>query len=361
MLFRIIRPELIERQNEIELTLYLKCGSIIILKGADEPDTLRGNDPYGIIFDEFDTMKYEAWGILEPVIRANGGWAWFIGTFKGKRHLWQLLQKGNGSNPEWKSWLLKASTSGVIPKEQLEEAKNSMSQALFNQEFECEPLEGEGAVFKGVRDVMISQPQGPQENHYYSIGVDLAKTQDYTVISVFDRMGNVQIYRDRFRGYDWRYVKTKIKSISDHYNKGQVTIDSTGVGDPIYEDLAHAKVNVVSFKFTETSKADLITKLSLWIEQKRVWLINQEEAKYEYDNYSYTLGPTGKVRYGAPEGFHDDIVTADALGVWDLQAQYRDETDKPKTLIQQFYEEKKKDYISEGDDSRYEAEWSQDI
>ena len=124
---------------------------------------------------------------------------------------------------------------------------------------------------------------------------DLAKTQDYTVISVFDRQGNIQVYRDRFRGYDWRYVKTKIKSISDHYNKGQVTIDSTGVGDPIYEDLAYAKVNVVPFKFTEASKVDLINKLSLWIEQKRVWLINQTDAAYEYDNYSYELGPTGSV------------------------------------------------------------------
>ncbi len=358
MLFRIIPPQLIERQNEIELTLYLKCGSIIILKGADEPDSLRGNDPFGIIFDEFDTMKYEAWGVLEPAIRANGGWVWFIGTFKGKRHLWQLKQRGEGSNPGWKSWILKASTSGVIAQDQLAEAKQSMSIALYNQEFECLPLEGEGAVFRGVREVMTAVPRGPEAGHYYAMGVDLAKVSDYTVISVFDRANNSMVYRDRFRQRDWRYVKTKVFSVSKHYNNALVTIDSTGVGDPIYEDLAHAKVNVLSFKFTETSKADLITKLALWIEQKRVRLINQPEAQDEYDNYTYELGPSGKARYGAPDGFHDDIVTADALGVWDLAQMYRDETEPVRNRLQQYYDKQVEEYEGH-EDFQIQREWSE--
>ena len=343
MLFRIIRPEMVERQNEIELTLYLKGGSILILKGADEPDTLRGNDPYGIIFDEFDTMKYEAWGILEPVIRANGGWAWFIGTFKGKRHLWQLKQKGQSDNPEWKSWVLKASTSGVIAKDQLEQAKESMTQALFNQEFECEPIEGEGAVFKGVGAIMTAVPRGPIEEHTYTVGVDLGKYEDYTVISVFDRANNSQVYRDRFRNQEWRYVKGKIREISKHYNKALVTVDSTGLGDPIYEDLGRMSIPVEAFKFTQQSKKDLIDKLQIWIELKRVKLILQPEVQDEYDNYSYELTPEGRTKYGAPDGFHDDIVTADALGVWNLQQIYVEQVEKPKTLIQEHYEQAKKE------------------
>ncbi len=356
MLFRIIPQALIARQNEIELTIYFKNGSLLILKGADEPDTLRGAGVSGVVLDEFAKIKFEAWEVIEPMLRANDGWCWFIGTPKGKNHLYRFYQRGQEQHHEWKSWLLKASQSGIIAQDQLEESRTTSTQATWNQEWECEFLEGEGAVFKGIRDIMTASPRGPETGHFYSMGVDLAKTQDYTVISVFDRMSNTQVYRDRFRGYDWRYVKTKIKAVSEHYNKALVTIDSTGVGDPIYEDLAHAKVNVVSFKFTEMSKRDLIQKHQLWTEQKRVKLINQQEALFEYDNYSYTLTPEGKVKYGAPEGYNDDIVTADALGVWDLTPIYRDETEKRLNPLQQFYNSKVDDFIGV---QEYQNEWNE--
>ena len=61
MLFRIIPKDLIARQNETELIVYLKNGSYIQLKGADDPDALRGAGPLGIIFDEWAFMKIEAW------------------------------------------------------------------------------------------------------------------------------------------------------------------------------------------------------------------------------------------------------------------------------------------------------------
>lgn len=344
MLFRVLHPALVERQNEVELTLYLKCGSIIMLKGADEPDTLRGSDPYGVIFDEFDTMKFEAWGVVEPIIRANGGWAWFIGTYKGKRHLWQFVNRGIQDHKEWKSWVLKASTSGVIAPDQLEEARASMSQALYNQEFECMPLEGEGQVFRGVREIATATPHKPLDGHNYVVGVDLAKVNDYTVIRVYDRSTNAQVYHDRFNTIEWPFQKKRIKAISDHYNHALCVLDATGLGDPIADDLTRAGVPVEPFKITEQSKKDLIEKLSIWIEQKRVHILNVEEALLEYDNFNYEVGDTGKIRYGAPQGFHDDIVIADALAIWSLQPLYREAMEKPKTLVQKAYERAKDKY-----------------
>ncbi len=339
MLFRIIPPELIERQNEIELTLYLKCKSIIILKGADEPDSLRGTNPYGIIFDEFDTMKYEAWGVVEPIIRGNGGWAWFIGTFKGKRHLWNLLERVRQGHKEWTGSVLKASLSGVIDLDQLAEAKKSMSDALYNQEFECEPLEGEGSVFRGVREVATAIPHKPIDGHYYVMGVDLAKYTDFTVITVYDRSTNAQVYQDRFQTLEWPFQKKRIKSVSDHYNKALIILDSTGLGDPIYDDLSRMGVPIESFKFTQSSKKDLVEKLSIYIEQKRIKILPIEETLVEFDNFTYELGPTGQMRYGAPNGFHDDIVISHGLAVSSLNVLFKEPTaEKPKTLIQREYE-----------------------
>jgi len=347
MLHRVIPNELVARKNEPELTLYLKSGSIICLKGADSPDSLRGAGPYGVIFDEFATMKYETWGIVEPVLRANGGWAWFIGTPKGKNHLYDLYNRGCSGHAEWKSYLLKASNSGIIPADQLLESKKSMNQALFNQEWECEFLEGEGSVFRHVRDICISIPEKPQDEHTYVMGVDLAKVRDFTVITVYDRATNRQVYQDRFQTFEWPFQKTKIKSVSDHYNRALVMLDATGVGDPIADDLIRAGVPVEPFKITEQSKKDIIEKLSVWIEQKQMRMLNLPETLLEFDNFSYEIGPTGRIRYTAPEGYNDDIVISHALAVWSLNPLYKGVIEREKTPIQKAYEEAKSDYNEE--------------
>lgn len=319
MLFRVIPKELVARQNEVELTLYLHGGSVICLKGADHPDTLRGAGPYGVIFDEFATMKYEAWGIVEPILRANGGWAWFIGTPKGKNHLYDLYNRGQGENLEWKSWLLKASNSGIINPFQLEEARKSMRQDLYNQEWECEFLEGAAQVFRGVAGVLTSIPEAPKQEHLYVIGADLAKVRDYTVLVVYDRKTNRQVFQDRFNTIEWPFQKKRIISIAKHYNNALVMLDATGLGDPIADDLIRAGVAIEPIKITEQIKKDLVEKLSIWIEQKKIKILPVDETRFELENFGYEIGPTGRIRYGAPEGYYDDIVMAHALAVWSLQ------------------------------------------
>jgi hypothetical protein len=335
MLFRIIPKELIARTNEQELTIYLKCGSIIVLKGADNPQRLRGAGPFGVVLDEFAEMRIETWEeIIQPIIRANGGWAWFVGTPKGKNHLYKFYQRGQKGGDEWKSYLLKASISGVIPADQLRISKKETPQALYNQEWECDFLEGEGAVFRGVRQIVTATPSKPLDKHLYVMGVDLAKHQDYTVISVFDRETNAQVYQDRFKTIEWPFQKKKIRAISEHYNNALVVLDATGLGDPIADDLLRAGVAVEPFKITSQSKKEIIEKLSIWIEQRKVRILNTGETIEEYDNFSYELSITGHVRYGAAVGFHDDIVIAHALAVSSLNPIFKEKPVKKKTKIQ---------------------------
>jgi hypothetical protein len=315
MLFNIIPKELIAKTNEQELVVYFKNGSVLQLKGADEPDTLRGAGPYGLVLDEFADMKFEAWQVLEPIVRANGGWVWFIGTPKGRNHLYSFYLRGQEGHHEWKSYILKASESGVIPMDQLEESKRTTTVDIFNQEYECAFLEGEGQVFRGVRQVMVGQPRAPQQHHMYVMGVDLAKSQDWTVIRVYDQEDNHLVYSARFQHLEWPIQKGKIKAIADHYNKALVAIDATGLGDPIADDLSRAGVAIEPVKISQPVKQELIEKLGIWIEQKKFTMFYQEYSLFEYENFSYKRGPTGRYQYGAPDGYHDDVVIADALAI----------------------------------------------
>ena len=143
-----------------------------------------------MVLDEYDTMKEDVWPILQPILRQNGGWAWFIGTPKGKQKLYDLYNLGKSGNKEWASWHLKASESGLISKEQLENSRVTMSEQLYNQEFECAFLEGEGSVFRNVRSVMHAHPQKPKRDHTYTMGVDLAKVQKLYDLYNLGKSGN---------------------------------------------------------------------------------------------------------------------------------------------------------------------------
>ena len=356
MLFNILPKDLVERVNQVEMVVYFKNGSVLQLKGADDPDYLRGAGPVGIVLDEFAKMKFEAWQILEPILRANGGWCWFVGTPKGKNHLHRMYVRGQEGHEEWRSWLLKASTSGIIPKDQLDEAfRTAHDKGFYNQEYECEFLEGEGSVFRNVRSVMTAQAQKPIDKHMYVAGVDLAKVKDYTVVTVYDRTTNAQVFQDRFNKLEWPFQKKRIKAISDHYNKCMVVLDSTGLGEPIFDDLARAGVPVQPYKFTEPSKKELIEKISIWIDQGLFKMLPIQETLLEFENYGYEMGPTGRIKYGAPEGFHDDIVTSHALSVSSLQPLLKAPLQVKKTLIQRHYERQKLRHAY-GDSE--EAEWA---
>jgi len=345
MLFNIIPPEFIERRNEAELIVYFKNGSYLQLKGADAPERLLGAGPVGVVLDEYAMMKRETWDrVVQPILRENGGWCWFVSTPKGKNHLWELYQRAKANTVEWNTYYLRADKSGVISDEQLEAARLSMPESLFNQEMLCEWLEGEGSVFRGVRDILNARPESPKTGHYYVMGVDLAKVRDYTVITVYDTETNNQVYQDRFNKLEYPFQKAKIIQTARHYNNALVELDATGLGDPITDDLLRAGVIVDPIKITEPLKKEMVEKLSIWIEQKKIRMINLEQTAFEFDNFSYQMGPTGRIRYGAIGELHDDIVMANALAVYKLTGIYRAPQPQENSRIRNYYLDQIKGY-----------------
>jgi hypothetical protein len=88
-------------------------------------------------------------------------------------------------------------------------------------------------------------------------------------------------------------------------------IDSTGVGDPIVEELDRRLPQVEGFKFTQTSKQQLMEGLAAGIQQRQVFY-PEGPVRQELESFEYEPTRTG-VRDTAPEGMHDDCVVALAL------------------------------------------------
>jgi phage terminase large subunit len=136
-LMRFAEP-VMAKANQSELWVELINGARIRLFGADNPDALRGLYLDGIVLDEYADMRPRIWGeIIRPLLADRLGWAVFIGTPKGHNAFWDLYNNASKDN-RWYVKTLRASQTGLLPKEELDDAAKSMSQDQYLQEFECD-------------------------------------------------------------------------------------------------------------------------------------------------------------------------------------------------------------------------------
>jgi hypothetical protein len=130
----------IAKINETRLEITLINNTRIELKGADNPDSLRGVGIHFLVMDEVQDIDPEAWKkVLRPTLASTGGHALFIGTPKSYNFLYELYSIGqkeeNIALGRWKSWQFPTMTSPFIPAEEIEAAQNDMDEKSFNQEF----------------------------------------------------------------------------------------------------------------------------------------------------------------------------------------------------------------------------------
>lgn len=318
MLARYCPPEIWAKRNNSELYLTFPNGSIVHLKGADHPDSLRGPNPRGVVLDEYATMKPQIWSaIIQPIMTANPkAWTWFMGTPKGKNDLWTKLNYA-ADNPNWYSSVLKASESGLITEEGLIEARKTSTEAFYNQEYECSFNDGAGAFFRRIQHNLYDKQETQTEYGDFQLGVDLAKYQDFTVITPFN-LNTFRAYpQDRFNQIDWNLQKARIEATALRY-KARVKIDATGVGDPIVEDLKSRGLNIGdedAIKFTEVTRMNLLNNLAMLLEQDKIQIPDDPGLITELESFQYSLSPLGKIKVGCPEGMHDDRVFSLALAV----------------------------------------------
>ena len=243
-----VPEDLYDKKNDSELAIYYKNGSIQRFLGSDDPDSLRGANPIDVVFDEYAEQDPRVWTeVIQPVLRENKGTATFIFTPKGTNHAFNLLQEAKNNPEEW-FWSVKGvSDTKVFTEAEIQEIKRGTPADTYAQEYECQFIDGGTQVFKGVDKIVYEGAIQPSPLHRYRIGVDLAKSKDYTVITVFDLMLFKVVEIERFNQIDWTLQKTKIELYKHKYGQVLFRVDGTGVGSPIVDDLLKAGLNVEPF------------------------------------------------------------------------------------------------------------------
>ena len=298
-----IIPSEIAQANKSDLTFKFITGGEIRFFTGERLDNFRGLRLHNVIIDEAAYIPHlqDAWNnAIRPTLTDFQGKALFISTPRGKDFFYNLYLRNSG---DWKSFKYTTYDNPFIKVSEIDDAKSSLPVSAFEQEFMANPSENAANPF-GI-DFIRQNIQTLSNNNPICYGIDLAKSYDYTVILGLDINGAVCSF-DRFQS-DWSATKAKIRQLKNVPK----LIDATGVGDPIVEELQREDYLIEGFKFTSTSKQQLMEGLVTSIQQGNVkypdGILVDELSIFEY---VYTANG---VKYSAPSGMHDDCVCALAL------------------------------------------------
>lgn len=157
-----IPQTVIEKKNEVELSFTLTNGSVIELKGAENPDALRGVKLRGLVIDEIASIRNWDWlwqEVLRPTLTDYSSPAIFISTPKGFNHFYELYQNGQSDDELFKSWRFTSYDNPYIPKSEIDLAKQDLTEDTFFQEYMADFRKATGLAFKyWDREIHLVQP-----------------------------------------------------------------------------------------------------------------------------------------------------------------------------------------------------------
>jgi hypothetical protein len=300
--------------NETNRVITLITGAKLEFKTAEKPDNLFGEDVFAAVYDEYTRGREESWHALRSTLTSTGGKCKFIGNAKGKKNWgYKLAMKAKqGDDPNYQYFKItayNAANAGMMTKdgrpfiEEIEDAKKDLPESVFNELYMAEASEDGSNPFGIDFIAKCVYPLSAQPSICF--GVDLAKKSDFTVNIGLDQFAQVSHF-DRYQK-DWRQTTQTILSLP----RGPMAIDSTGVGDPIAEDIATKRDDVNQFVFTSKSKQQLMEGLAYAIQRREI-SFPEGPIKDELEAFEFEYTRTG-VKYSAPEGMHDDCVCALAL------------------------------------------------
>jgi phage FluMu gp28-like protein len=321
--------ELVEKINESELAIYYKNGSIQRFAGCEDINKHRGINPIDVVFDEFSEEDKEIWtAIIQPVLRENHGTATFIFTPKGLNHSWEILQFAKQHPTQWFASVKTVDDTKGLSESEIEEARLATPEALFQQEYYCNFQDNAGAFFRNVKQCVYEADDYSNPKHFYNLGVDLARFNDWTVLTPFDLCSFKVKKQERFNQVDWNFQKLLIEAKARKYNNAQLKIDRTGVGQPIVEDLENIGLNIGedgAIVFSAITRRALLDNLAILLEQSKIRIPNDPGLLEELMAFQYSLSDKGKIEVRSRKGLHDDRVFSLALAVYGIQGQIKND------------------------------------
>jgi hypothetical protein len=312
----LAKPAPVATSNE--LILQFTNGTRMEFYSAENPDSLAGEGVDYCVVDEAALISDTVWDqLLRPTLMDKHGHAFMISTPRGYNWFYRMWKSGQDQRPGYASWRFPTETNPYIPASEIEEARHSLPLAIYEQEILASFISDAASVFRGLEDATRGLVEVEPGSHVY-LGIDLAKHYDFTVITGCRSSDRLPCYHDRFNAVSWveqrRRIHDAVAKIEAQGVTTTVCMDTTGVGDVVFDDLEAEGLDVMPIKFTNQWKQQAVMLLAADLERGLAF-INPRQ-RDEFESYTYEITTTGRFKYGGPENGHDDEVSAKLLEHW---------------------------------------------
>lgn len=180
----------IANESRLELTVRnMKSGeSIIILRGWESIETLRGQKLDFVVIDEVAMMRnfWSKWEeVIRPTLTDNQGHGLFISTPKGFNHFYELFLKEK-EDSDYKSFHFTTYDNPHMDSMEIEKAKKEIPETRFAQEYMADFRKTEGLVYKefDIVDSVYSDDSLVINKSIKFAGVDFGFTNPTAIVSV---------------------------------------------------------------------------------------------------------------------------------------------------------------------------------
>lgn len=332
---------LLKDKSDSHLRLKLFNDAVIECKSLERPDTLLGVGLDRLLIDEKGTVSSEAWyRVLAPMLadppeRCERR-VMRIGTPRGRKH-WTFKEHmdslggkhGRGGRVafQFPTW----TRPGIA--DFVEDMRRSLPSKIFEQEIGAQFIADAAGYFMGVGAAHdgLPAPLAPLPNERHTAGVDLAHSEDWTVVVVIRAHPKPMrvVHVERFARVDFSLTRSRIATVLRKWN-ADALFDATPGGFP-------SEVGVEAFRagdgwkridgFDSRAKEggrreDALAALSVAIEQGELKFPGTHDAPVfpvltaELDGFEFAYLANGKHRAQAGPGLSDDAVFSLALAVW---------------------------------------------
>jgi hypothetical protein len=315
-----LSPVLKKKPNHSKMRLELLNDSIIECRSTERYENLRGDGPSFVVFDEASKCPKAAWTeVVRPALADTQGGAIFISTPWGRDWFWELFQRGQDPlEKDYWSASFPTSANPFIPSSEIEEARRTLPEYVFAQEFMAIFLDDAASVFRRVDSCIDGTLKEPEFGHHYVIGWDVAKYTDYSVCTVLDADTRHVVAFQRFHGVEYStQIDSYVTPLAQKYNNAHVVMDATGVGDPVFEEAQKRDLSVEGYHiYTNAAKKEIVDRAVVAIEQRQITYPNIPTLIDELKAFGYKFSKNMRtLQYSAPEGQHDDCVMSLCLAV----------------------------------------------
>lgn len=297
----------IMKANQSLLSIEFANGSEIMLKSAEQQESLRGMTATGImVIDEGAFIKDEIYEILFPCVDAHRTPLLLISTplFNDGYFFKCFNDSKNNIVYDWCEY----DTSMFLPTEKLNYYRSTMSALKFQSEYLGQFIKDGSYVFGNIYDCIAP----PSHNSPVYAGVDWGSGNggDYTVMTMLDDKSTICSILSFNNIEPVEQIALLASEINKYPTLKSVAVETNSIGNVYISMLKQAlrKPHLLrNFTTTNESKRRIIEQLVTAFANKELYIIDDKELIKELNHYTVMKTSKGYT-YNGLSGYHDDYV-----------------------------------------------------